>query len=123
MIPTAPKVRPDFMAYGPRVVISKGIELTEDEIVETNHLDQAMADAEKYDPPRSKFYESPKVLGRLYRNIDEYLFLQELQAQAERCCSEPNHEVLGEVWNFVREQCALVEYEHLTDVAKDIKER
>lgn len=123
MIPKYPKTRPDFLANGPRMVIEGTVSLSNDEPKELDDDEVGLAFAEQYEPSKVRHYESLNILGRLYRNIDEYVFLRELQAQAERSCLDPNHQVLGELWNYVKQVCALVQYEHLIGVANDIKER
>ncbi len=89
-----------------------------DDIDELNALEEAAS----YAPPKIRYYESPKVLGKLYRNIDEHIFLEQLQDQAQSA-SLANQDVIGSVWNYVRTKCIMIHWEQHSDVARDIKER
>lgn len=54
-------------------------------------------------PDRFRYYESKRVLGRLYRAIDEDLFLQDLADDDSSVFShESNDNVLKEIWEFVQ---------------------
>ena len=121
-IPRYPKTRPDFLAPGPQVLIESSIKLrTLEASLDGEQRDEVM-EAESYQPPKIRYYESEKVLGHLYRAIDEIKFLGQIQEQIK---SSPGHSqnVLGEVWNYVRENTALIQWEHHIEDAREIKER
>lgn len=87
-----------------------------------------LAEMASYAAPKIRYYESKKVLGKLYRNIDEYIFLEELQKQAQSLSQanqdvRANQDVIGSVWNYVLVNCRLIQWEHCIDMAKNIKER
>ena len=121
-LPRSRPIRPDFMAPGPRYKIERqGIELMEEEI-EDEEGDVVTA----LDPESTKmrYYESPRVLGRLYRAIDEQKFLKELQTQPK---SSPTTAELGptlidKVWRYALQQRHLVQWIHHMDHARDIRE-
>lgn len=74
-LPRYDRLRPDFMAPTPR------IQLTDTGEVEIEELDNFDDDAfEGIDEERKplRYYKSEKVLGRLYRNIDEQQFLDKM---------------------------------------------
>ncbi|KAK4446997.1 hypothetical protein QBC34DRAFT_382800 [Podospora aff. communis PSN243] len=62
----AEKTRPDFMAPGPWVKIHDRSEMEMDELVVQD--DEDSDDAEG---PRHKYYKSEKILGKLFRAVDE----------------------------------------------------
>ncbi|KAG0643426.1 RNA dependent RNA polymerase-domain-containing protein [Tuber brumale] len=74
--PKATFAKPDFMAPGPRILIKR-----EPEFVEENAVPDDDDDDE--DTP-TLYYESEKVLGKLYREIDETAFLREVQGTMHR---------------------------------------
>ena len=79
-------------------------------------------DFENFEPQQIAYYESPRILGKLYRAINEHKFLNDLQKQADELSSQPDHAMIGRVWNYVRRECMLIQWEHLLPVARDIKE-
>ena len=88
---------------------------------EADEVDE-LAEAASFAPPKIRYHESPKVLGKLYRDINEHKFLEQLQKQA-KSFSVPNQDVIGTVWNYVRGQCTLIQWEQHLGIANDIKER
>ncbi|KAG9245825.1 rna-dependent rna polymeras-like protein [Calycina marina] len=94
MIPRTNRLRPDFEVPDPHVTI-------------------------KY-----RYYESEKVLGRLYRNIDERAIFAEIQAHAHAQTSTDiyTHGTMKEVWSYIERTYRLVQWEHLKTEAKDIME-
>ena len=121
-IPPYPKARPDFMAPGPQVLIGKKIRLEDIENIPEADEANELVEAESYGPPKIWYYESPRILGKLYRAIDETKFLEQVQDQAESSAVH-NQDVLGEVWNYVRRNTLLIQWEHYIEAANEIKER
>ena len=121
-LPRSKPLRPDFMAPGPRYRIEKqGVQLIEEEL-EDEEADVVTA----MDPESTKmrFYESPRVLGRLYRAIDEQNFLEELQKRS-RTTAQPADNgptLIDRVWQYAIRQTHLVLWDHLRDHARDIRE-
>lgn len=74
------RCRPDFMAPSPRVVVSESGMLDLEE--EANEDDEALEDLD-VERRVMRYYPSSKVLGDLYRNIDEQHFLTNMQ-QSQR---------------------------------------
>lgn len=64
-LPRAPNYRPDFLSSGPI------IELTDKSTVELEREYLREDDDDEDDRPRHGFYKSDKVLGKLYRAVDE----------------------------------------------------
>ncbi|KAK0651077.1 RNA dependent RNA polymerase-domain-containing protein [Cercophora newfieldiana] len=65
-LPKADKARPDFMAPGPWVKIQDRSELEMDKLVAQDEDDDDDAEG-----PRYKYYASEKILGKLFRTVDE----------------------------------------------------
>jgi hypothetical protein len=122
MLPRSKPLRPDFMAPGPRYKIERqGIQLMEEEIEDEEGDVVTALDPES---TQMKYYESSRVLGRLYRAIDEQKFLKELQTQSK---SSPTTAGLGptlidKVWQYALQQTHLVQWNHHVDHARDIRE-
>jgi len=106
------------MAPGPRILIKK-----EPEFIEENAVPDDDDDDE--DTP-TLYYESEKVLGKLYREIDETAFLREVQGTVhrERRARNVNEGalVLG-VWEWLEETIpSNYKWEHCIDDAAELKE-
>ena len=76
-------------------------------------------------PPTIRYYASEKVLGKLYREIDEHNFFKEIQKQSRMPSTIPGqtHSLADAVWNYVRDQTALIQWEHYKPWARDVKEK
>ena len=70
------------------------------------------------------YYESPRILGRLYRAIDEQKFLKELQTQSKSFSTNAELEptLIDKVWRYAFQQTHLVQWTHHMDHARDIRE-
>ncbi|KAF2086223.1 RNA-directed RNA polymerase [Saccharata proteae CBS 121410] len=113
--------RPDFMAPGPRVFIEKkGNVFEEDEDDDDDGEDEVSA----LDPDfkRRRYYESDKVLGHLYRAIDERSFFDAMHKSSEAVKFAPNQDIMDLVWTYVQEETLLVQWRHYIPLARDIKE-
>lgn len=118
-MPRHSNVKPDFQAPGPRVLIEKKIDLDGDSSDDEDDDDDGDDDT----PPRIRYYESPKVLGKLYRAIDEQKIFGHIQIQSQQLGSMSSVDsVLDRVWNYVQNATALIQYDHYTVFAKDAKE-
>ena len=123
-MPRYSSVKPDFQAPGPRVLIDNIIELSEGQLPGDVADEEEIEELDNFSQPRVRYYESQKVLGKLYRDIDEHKFLQQLQDQSRispgSLGGERSH--LDAVWAYVQEKTALIQWEHYKDFARDIKE-
>ncbi|RPA97388.1 RdRP-domain-containing protein [Choiromyces venosus 120613-1] len=116
--PKATFSRPDFMAPGPRILIKREPEFVEEQAVPDD-------DDDDEDTPIT-YYESEKVLGKLYREIDETAFLREVQGTVHRERRERNVDegavVLG-VWEWLEEVIpSSYKWENYIGVAVELKE-
>ncbi|OCT51734.1 RNA-directed RNA polymerase [Cladophialophora carrionii] len=112
-LPRSNHFRPDFMAPGPHVVIEKAKPLNFAAPPESRDDD----DDDDEDRPAYRYYESDKVLGKLFRAIDEYKILSTVQsaARAERLhFAQQPQSVLKAVWGNVYQRCQFVKWrEHV----------
>ena len=124
-LPRWPKYRPDFQASGPRVLIEKNINFEEVDSATQPEEDEEVAEVASYSPPMPRYYESAKVLGKLYREIDEQKFFEELQRQSRPSTLHPNkaRSLAGVVWNHVRQKTAAFQWHHYLPFAHDVKDR
>jgi hypothetical protein len=120
-LPKPGRGRPDFMAPGPRYRIEKeGIQSIQE--VEDDEEDVVTA----LDPEgtRMRYYESKRVLGKLYRAIDEQDFLEGLQKRSRTSPIAAGAEttLVDQIWQYALRQTHLVQWAHQIDHARDIKE-
>ncbi|MCJ1396820.1 hypothetical protein MMC11_000010 [Xylographa trunciseda] len=111
-LPKNNRLRPDFMAPGPRVEIAETIELAD--VPTTSGDDDEVASYYRY-------YKSNNVLGLLYRAIDEHTFMKELQSSAGYFSSK-NPDIFRSLWTYVQNEIAGFLWKHCTETARDIKE-
>lgn len=117
--------RPDFMAPGPRVTVEKGIWALEEQSSQTTPQEEEdPVSALDPDAKSYRYYESEKVLGKLYRAIDEKNFLAELQRRARELetTGYSNQALIHRLWVYVQRQTILVQWEHYRVWAREIKE-
>ncbi|OCL15167.1 RdRP-domain-containing protein [Glonium stellatum] len=117
-IPRYDRARPDFMAPGPRVLIEDEAAIFEEEADddEEDAVGALDPDAEKI-----RYYRSNKVLGQLFRAIDERAFLEGIQGQA-RDYARFRTDVLKRVFEYVKNEAFLVQWEHYRLEAREIRE-
>ncbi|KAH0536953.1 hypothetical protein FGG08_006218 [Glutinoglossum americanum] len=115
--------RPDFMATGPRVKIDKDIQLDDIELAAGDGEEDIISDLDP-DGKGYRYYESKKVLGKLYRAIDERAFLAELQEQSERLSDTgaSRKAIMQRLWDYVQRVTDLIQWRHHQDRARDIKD-
>ena len=117
-IPRLGKIRPDFMAPGPRVRMMAGSPSFIPEQLTLDPDEEDPVDALNPEASETMYYESPKALGVLYRAIDERAFLDGLhKAHPSR-----STDVLARIWDWVQKRISLVQWTHLTDWAEGIQE-
>ncbi|KAL8727230.1 MAG: hypothetical protein Q9166_006194 [cf. Caloplaca sp. 2 TL-2023] len=118
--PRSSNIRPDFQAPGPRVLVEKTITV---EGLEGQDEDEDEDEIEVVEEaPATRYYKSEKVLGKLYRAIDEHDFFEEIQRHSRSVPKPQGISLAEEVWKYVREKTALIEYTHYLPFARDIKE-
>jgi hypothetical protein len=116
-IPKPKPYRPDFMAPGPRVRIAENISLLEDKM--ENYLDNEDEDDETDRAPM-RYYKSDRVLGQLFRKIDERAFLEDLQATTK--AQQPPADLLRSIWAYVSAETAGFQWDHHVNAGLNIKE-
>jgi hypothetical protein len=119
-IPPFPKARPDFLATGPHVLIKEGISLQQP--VEDEEQDTIDDVEEELGATRLpiRYYESSKVIGKLYRAIDEHLFFDELRQRAH---APIKGGIIRKVWSYVEREVRLMQWEHHESFAFEIREK
>ncbi|KAK2731821.1 hypothetical protein FQN55_004435 [Onygenales sp. PD_40] len=115
-IPRFPRYRPDFMAPGPRVHIEESLTLLE----ENEQMTVQDDDDDDDERPPTRFYKSTKVLGTLYRSIDEQEFLFERRNARDRPAN--SNIVLMRLWDYIREETKGFVWDHLLGEARNIRE-
>jgi hypothetical protein len=107
--------RPDFMAPGPRVTVEKGLAVLEEQFGR-NLADEGEDVESDLDPDTKsyRYYESEKVLEKLYRAIDEKNFLAELQRRAREleATGGSDQTLIHRLRAYVQRQTHLVQWNH-----------
>ncbi|KAK2748106.1 hypothetical protein FQN57_001229 [Myotisia sp. PD_48] len=116
-IPPGIRYRPDFMAPSPRIPIAESLDALADPAQTVLEED----DDEDDDRPRTRFYRSNKILGHLYRGIDEQDFLRNLHKIA-RTDPYSGTSTLQKVWNYIHEETKGFQWDHYVDDSIKIKE-
>ena len=79
-----------------------------------------MIEDDDYDgKPQLRYYKSNKVLGHLYRNIDEKEFLEEIRDTRRNTTG--SKAVLQSVWQYIENETKGFQWEHLVDAVSDIQ--
>ena len=117
-LPRYNKWRPDFEAPGPHVKIEKQGGLSLEEIDDRDPDDQVDQDD---DFSTYRYYESEKVLGKLYRAIDEREVFEHIKHRSLNPDISSESTVIDSVWDSVRAKCALFQYSHHLVWARDIR--
>ncbi|KAL8851617.1 MAG: hypothetical protein Q9221_003454 [Calogaya cf. arnoldii] len=117
-IPRSSNVKPDFQAPGPRVLIEKSITIEADDEQDRDEDDNEILE----EAPATRYYESPKILGQLYRAIDEHAFFEQIQRQSLSTRTSHRSSLAEQVWQYVRRETALIQYEHYLQFARDTKD-
>lgn len=111
--------RPDFEAPGPHVFIHRlnGVSF------ETSHyIDPNDYEAEDDDFPHYNYYESKKIIGRLYREIDERKIYEEIQQRAMKVGMTNDSEIIDALWGHIQDTCSLIQWDHLLEDARGIRD-
>jgi hypothetical protein len=123
-------MKPDFLAPGPKVkvgTVDGTLDVTSDGLltfvdIEKDPLDPVSA----LDPEQrpTTYYESNKILGKLYRLIDEKGFYDSLRVYSQGANLEDTTTptTMGTLWQYVQTVTEGIQHESYLDVAKDIKD-
>ncbi|KAL8897647.1 MAG: hypothetical protein Q9192_002477 [Flavoplaca navasiana] len=118
---TSSNLRPDFMAPGRKIMIEEHGIIFEDEHTDfPDFLDPRIAG----EPFRKRYYESNKILGILYRSIDERAFFEELH-RTSAILKDDNRVstgVLQDVWEYVLTEVDDVAWKHWIEYAAAMKD-
>jgi hypothetical protein len=111
--------RPDFEAPGPHVQIVK-----KEGILFDSPLSESSFDNEDEDDgfSRYKYYESDKILGKLYRAIDERKIFEEIQARSRKGGGGDNSTLMHAVWAHVQKRCLLIQWRHKVEWATNLRD-
>jgi hypothetical protein len=119
-VPKHDRCRPDFMAPSPRVIVSSEGHLDLEE--EDNVEDPAFEDLD-VEKRAIRYYESKKVLGQLYRAIDEQHFLAKMHHDRSAITAGPSVDVLDSLLQYMMgvatQFCIL--FSHHLGLARDIR--
>ena len=110
-LPKHNRYRPDFLAPGPNVDITKGLRL--EKIDEQEEVSSNV---------RYTYYESTKTLGLLYRSIDEHEFFQELQSTSRQHKQASSGSLTSAVWRQICQDAPTVDWKPYVTWAEDVKE-
>jgi hypothetical protein len=111
--------RPDFLAPGPHVTIEKKDGLS---FEETHYRDLDDEEDDEDSLPRFRYYESTKILGKLYRSIDEREIFSQIQQRSSETSKDHASTVIHAVWDYVQRVCRLIQWEHLEEWARGIRD-
>ena len=111
--------RPDFEAPGPHVRIEKqgGVDFEPPEDRDPDELGDDDDDYSSY-----RYYESNKILGKLYRAIDERKIFEEIKNRASSQGVTSRSTIINDVWEQVQKQCRLIQWEHHREWAHTIRD-
>lgn len=121
-MPRYSRARPDFMAPGPNVAVSKRGDISFAEPVDNDQDDE---DFQSY-----AYYESHKVLGKLYRDIDEKDIFHGIErtsqlpgvSTGDQSMLSANVDVMKAAFQYVGERCNSLSWDHLLESARNIRE-
>lgn len=119
--PRAQRVKPDFMAPSPRVIFeSGGLASFQDALEnEQDEENDPISDLDGVRPIR--YYRSEKALGHLYRAIDEHQFLETMQ-NVPKLAHGLEDTVLDTLWTYIQQHISVVQWQHHTDLARQIRD-
>ena len=106
--------------------MEKKINFEEEDTSTSPDEDDEFNEAASYGPPKLRYYESQKVLGKLYREIDEHKFFEAIQEQSRKPSTSPGdkaHSLADAVLSYVQEKAALIQWDHYRSWAIDVRDR
>ncbi|EXJ91772.1 hypothetical protein A1O3_00322 [Capronia epimyces CBS 606.96] len=109
-IPRGPSCRPDFMAPSASTKVEKGIKRAE-EMASTDNTGQF------------RYFESERILGRLYRAVDENTFFQDLEDDTSSLFSKmADDNVLQDILDWVRSYVNHSRIESYYTIARTVRD-
>lgn len=113
--------RPDFEAPGPYVMVEKNYGIIF-EAPSSREPDQAGDDDEDF--TNYRYYESHKVLGKLYRAIDDRKLFNELKQSFTTSAAKTasKQKLMQVVWDAVQHATKLIQWEHKKEWARDLRD-
>ncbi|KMP02248.1 hypothetical protein CIRG_10071 [Coccidioides immitis RMSCC 2394] len=114
-IPKRPRYYPDFMAPNPRIKIADSIEVVEEE--------QYLAEDEDDDEderPQRRYYKSNRILGVMYRNINEQEFLNAVRNASK--LRRDDNTLLNAIWDYVASETEGFQWDHLVEDGRKVKD-
>jgi len=118
-LPKSNPWRPDFEAPGPHVMIEKNNGIVFETKTFRDPLDQEDEDDEF---TSYRYYESNKILGKLYRAIDEQAVFQDIQKRASADGFTSRSNIIDEVWCYVEKKVQGFQWEDQMEWAEDIRD-
>lgn len=105
--------------------MDKNINLEEEDSPTPEDEDNELNEVTSYGPPKPRYYRSEKVLGKLYREIDEHDFFKAIQKQSRMSNTNPGktHSLADAVWSYVRDKTALIQWQHYMTWARDVRDK
>ncbi len=118
-LPRPLKWRPDFLAPGPSVTIHKKSEISMDEHVVQKDEDEESGEG----GPRYRYYESEKILGQLYRAVDEKnIWTQDIKTTATKTGAPGFWDQMVAALTERVSDIGPIEWQHRSDQAKGIRD-
>ncbi|EKD15408.1 uncharacterized protein L3040_001776 [Drepanopeziza brunnea f. sp. 'multigermtubi'] len=115
-MPKFTPIRPDFMSMGNHVRMEK----KEGLLLEATTLSTQDDNNDDDDFPAYRYYESDRILGKLYRAIDEHEVFSEIKKY--RMLSRKTPSVLDRVWVHVHKKCWNLQWAQHVLWAQEIRE-
>ncbi|TVY82362.1 RNA-dependent RNA polymerase [Lachnellula suecica] len=111
--------RPDFEAPGPHVTIEKNDGI----VFESKKFRDPLEEEDEDDEfTNYRYYESNKVLGKLYRAIDEQKIFTEIQNRSAAHGASSRSTVIDEIWKYVQKKVRGFQWEDQKEWAWDIRD-
>ncbi len=115
-MPKFTPIRPDFMAMGNQVKMEEKNGL----LLEASSLVTQDDNNDDDDFPAYRYYKSHKILGKLYRAIDEHEVFSEIKKY--RMLSNKIPSVLNRVWAHIYKKCWNLQWAQHVTWAEEIRE-
>jgi hypothetical protein len=108
------------MAAAPRLITQTSIAVEDLSLTDDEDEQDDPVSALNPDSRRTRYYPSRKILGQLYRNIDETQFLRDIQ---QKQGTEPTGEsLIKRIWAYVVRETKLIQWTYQVDTARQIRE-
>ena len=115
------------MAPAPRLVLNGGTLSLEELMQELAEESSDPVTALEPDRTSTFYYKSEKILGVLYRNIDETKFVTEMRSQrvagqVPDALVEESRALMEKLWAYVQRETIYLEWSHHRELAEQIRE-